>query len=260
MRSTETAISKLFLPIAMITALALAGCWTKKANEIMTPDPVKPSGFVKGPGEMQDTHGLAYQRAWARPGVWFDQYQTIQVAPVDVTHLLALKGWAEASLKADDVKVEAEKLAAAMKQKFEKALSEQPNARLKVVQEPGADTVVLQMAIVELVPSKVWLGSVGLASWALGPVGIATGTVAATANQASMAFEGRVRDGTTQSIWGMFADNENAKTRPLNVKAVTWYGHADEIMDAWAKEFAAIANGPPEVKVKDDSFFTLKPW
>jgi hypothetical protein len=75
-----------------------------------------------------------------------------------------------------------------------------------------------------------------------------------------MALEGRLRDAPTGRVWARFADNQAARTRPLNVEAVTWYGHAHQIIDAWAVQFAAIANGPPDVEVFDDSFFTLAPW
>ncbi len=246
--------------LALCALLFLPGCWTKTANEIMTPDPAPASGFISTPGVMKDTHGLAFSRAWSRPGVWFSDYQTIQIAPVDVTHLIEMSDWQKASLQRSDIEPEAQKLGVEMQKKFEDALRKVPDARLRVVDQPGDDTVVVELAIVHLVPSKAWLGTVGLAAWAMGPVGVIPGAAAATANQASLAFEGRVRDASNQSIWGLMADNENAKTRPLNLEAVTWYGHAHEIIDVWAQQFAQIANGPPEVQVEDDQFFTLKPW
>ncbi len=129
-----------------------------------------------------------------------------------------------------------------------------------MVEQPTQGTTILEMAITQVVPGNVWLGAVGLASNAFGPVGIATGAIAATGNPASMAIEGRMRDSSNQSIWAVFSDNEPAKTSVVDLRAVTWYGHTGGIMDDWASQFAQIANGPREVTVMDASFFTLKPW
>lgn len=246
--------------LALVVAFLGLGCWTKKANEMMAPDPVKDTGFVSGTAQMQDTGGLAFQRSWRKPGVWFSEYQSIFVAPVNVDYLVNLEGWSKLNLKADDIRVEAEKIAADMQAKFAAALRNYPEASIQVVDEPGPNTTILELAIVEIVPSKVWLGSVGLASIALGPLGVATGAAAATMNDASMAFEGRARDASTQEVWGMIADNERAKTRPINVEAVTWYGHTGDIIEEWSQQFAEVANGPPGQAVEDTSFFTLSPW
>jgi hypothetical protein len=246
--------------LALLALLLAAGCWTRKADEIMRPDPTPPSGFLEEPDQLEDTGGRAFQRAWVEPGFWFDRYGSILVAPVDVSHLLAMSGWEKAGLHTGGVEQEARELAEEMREKFAQALREQPDARLHVVQQPTEGTAILELAIVQIVPSKEWLALVGLGAWVAGPPGVPMGTAAGVGNRPSLALEGRLRDASTGRVWARFADNQAARTRPLNVEAVTWYGHAHQIIDAWAVQFAAIANGSPEVEVFDDSFFTLAPW
>ncbi len=261
MRRNEQRACAPSVAIALVALVFQNGCWTKTANEVMSPDPTPESGFLVNPEEMRDTGGKAFQRGWRKPGFWFDQYQSVRVAPVNVAHLLEMSGWQEASLQRDDVEVEATKLGVEMQEKFAQALRDYPGGRLQVVDESSsAPDLVLELALVQVVPSKAWLGTVGVAAWALGPLGIPLGVGAATANQASLAFEGRVRDAGSGEVVGKFADNEPAKTRPLNLEAMTWYGHCHEIIDTWAEQFAAVANGPSDVQVEDDSFFSLKPW
>jgi hypothetical protein len=58
----------------------------------------------------------------------------------------------------------------------------------------------------------------------------------------------------------MFADREAAKTRVVDLEAVTWYGQARESMNDWADQLVLLANTPKDVKVEDSSAFTLMPW
>jgi len=133
---------------------------------------------------------------------------------------------------------------------------------------PGLDsggqaskTLILELAVTELVPSKAVLGVLGIAAFAVTPVvGVPVGAAAAMANDGWIAVEGRVRDGATQRVVAMFADREKAKTRILDLQAVTWYGHAYEIIEDWSGQLVQLANTPKDVQVEDSAAFTLMPW
>ncbi len=58
----------------------------------------------------------------------------------------------------------------------------------------------------------------------------------------------------------MFADREVPIARPVDLGALTWYCHSEEIIDIWAKQLMELANTPDDHVVKDSSSFTLKPW
>jgi hypothetical protein len=56
------------------------------------------------------------------------------------------------------------------------------------------------------------------------------------------------------------ADRESEKFSIVNVKDLTWYGHAKSILREWADQFVQMANKPPGKKLKDSPPFDLKPW
>ena len=75
-----------------------------------------------------------------------------------------------------------------------------------------------------------------------------------------MAIEGRLKDGVTGETLFMFADRQEAQMRIIDLKAVSWWGHAKDIIKYWAEECVELAKTPKDYQVKDRSFFTLKPW
>ena len=77
---------------------------------------------------------------------------------------------------------------------------------------------------------------------------------------AGTAIEGRVLDSDTGQVLVMFADREKAKTRILDLQAITWYGHANESIGDWAQQLVQLANTPKDVKVEASSPFRLRPW
>jgi hypothetical protein len=78
--------------------------------------------------------------------------------------------------------------------------------------------------------------------------------------KATVAFEAKIKDGTTNEVLAMAADREQGKSAPVNLRALTWYKEAEGIIDEWAAQFVQIANRRPGEVVKDSSPFTLKPW
>jgi hypothetical protein len=77
---------------------------------------------------------------------------------------------------------------------------------------------------------------------------------------ATVAFEAKINDSKTSTVLAMAADREQGKMAPINLRALTWYGEANVIIDEWAGQFVQIANKRPGEIVKDTSPFTLKPW
>ena len=114
---------------------------------------------------------------------------------------------------------------------------------------PGSRTVILEMALVELVPTKVWLNTV--------TVGLTTGT---PVNRGTVAIEGRIRDGASGKVIATFADREVSKASIVNRADLTWYFHAHRIIDEWAAQLVALVNARESEIVKRSSPFTLKPW
>jgi hypothetical protein len=110
-----------------------------------------------------------------------------------------------------------------------------------------------------LVPSKPLLNAVKIA----GPYG--SGLAAAVLErgaeaQSAVAFEARIKGGTSGETLAMAADKEYAVARPIDLKGFSWYANAKDIVTTWATQFVDIANRRPGGIVKPASTFSLKPW
>ena len=244
------------IALASVLATIATGCAMLKAK------PAPDSGFLEESSRMSDNRARApFHRAWVDPAFSASNYQSILVAPVNTEYVEAQSTWAKANPRnikiKDDLKMIATEFHDIVVDKFRASKQN----RFAIVEQPRGDTMVLELAITQLVPGKAFLGAVGMASWAApAPVGVPVGAITSFADDGWMAIEGRVRDAKTGTVMAMFADREAAKTRVVDLEAVTWYGHARESMNDWADQLVLLANTPKDVKVEDSSAFTLLPW
>ncbi len=202
------------------------------------------------------THSPKYpfQKVWFKDNVDWSRYTEIHIAPVNTNHLLAMDWWKKVERGAW-VEEDVEKLAQYTRNTFQEAFGEDEKRRFTVVEVPGPRTLIGEIALVEVVPSKVTLNLIGYAPF----VGTAAKLLRSTTSKSSVAFEARVRDGDTGEIVALFADREWEKAAPVNVKDLTWYGHAESILWEWAHQFVKVANRKSGEAVKDSEPFTLKP-
>lgn len=235
--------------LALVT-LALAGCATKPAAN---------SGYLADPHKMSEQRArFPFHGVWVKPGVDRAKYDHVLIAPVNTAYLMENTGWKAANPGNAKLEEAADELASYTQVAFANALRAWPNSALLVASRPGPRTLKLELAIVELVPAKAALGALGLAGPAVGPaIGIAS---KAAAGHPSVAIEGRVKDSVTGEVLFMFADREERQWRVIDIKAISWWGHARPIIDDWARQCAELANTPPTHQVDDRGKFTLKPW
>ena len=231
--------------IGLLGLALLAGC---KAA------PIAGAGFVDY-GKMTVPSDLPFHRAWVDPAVDWNRYRRIQIAEINTDHLPRME-WARQTGKVERVREDAQKLAIYAKGTFERAFREDPHHRLEVVDQPDGETIIFELALVEIVPSKVALNTLCYAPF----VGTAARIFRGWKHRSTVAFEARMRDGATGAVIAQFADREAEKAAVINVKDVTWYGHAESIIAEWARQFVRIANRKPGEAVRDSEPFTLKPW
>jgi hypothetical protein len=201
---------------------------------------------------------LPFDKTWIKQGVDWQRYRTIYIAPVNTDHLMRANWWQE-SIRANQMQQDVQNMATFMRTQFITAFQNAPHHRLRVVMSPEKGSLTLEMAITELVPSKVLLNVVKVA----GPYGsgLAAGALERGAEaQSTVAFEARVQDTDTGQTVAMFADRQYATLRPIDLKGFTWYGNAEDIVELWAKQFVDIANRRPGEFIKPASTFSLKPW
>lgn len=235
----------------LTAAMFIAACTTKPA-----PD----SGFLANPELMtQQRERAPFDRAWVKPGFRKSAYTALIISKVSTRYLLENTGWAAANPANDTLNQESDKLARFTGDTFVQAFRNDPKKRFEIVDRPGMGVAVLDLAIVELVPSHAALGALGLvAPFARAPL-VAVGSKVG-GKSTCVAIEGRLRDSDTGEVLMMFADREEPPLRIIDAKAVTWYGSAEDCIKAWANQLVELGNTPPDRKVEDAPNFTLKPW
>ncbi len=221
----------------LLASPALSGCKAKAG-----PD----SGFLGHPERMTEESGYPFHREWFAQGWNAPRYKTIVIAPVNTDYLDDPNGWAKTNLKGHRIDEDTANLAQFTRVTFEKAFREDANHRFEVPSEPRDDSLIFELALVEVIPNKATLGALGLAATVVAPVGVG--------------IEGRIRAARNGEIVAMFADRETGKFGPINLRRATWYGHAHKIIEEWAEQWVAIANLHPGDKVDDTRTWTLSPW
>lgn len=230
-------------------AAGLVGC---KASE------AKGSGFVEKSTMTHDA-SVPFQKSWKKPGFDKSKYNKFYVAPVNTAYMLKMTEWQE-GMRKEEFASDLAKLAAFTQEAIKKAFREDPKQRMQVFDGPttDADALIIEVALIEVVPSKVVLNALGYAPFGIGLTITAVRTVAK--DTSTCAFEARIRDAATGDVVATMADREAQQMALVSARGLTWYSNAETIITQWANQFVAVANRKPGETVKDVDAFTLKPW
>jgi hypothetical protein len=244
MRSRWSLVALLVLWIAGLTA-----CKSK---------PAESAGFVDA-SLMERDPTLPFHLAWRNPDRDLSRYDRIWIAPVDTSHLLKMDLWKEGEAGASgQFKADVKEIALKVRESLIETFRNPPDgirSRFVVVDEPkDPRTIMLELAIIEIVPSKAILEA---GSWAM-PFG--TGIVLSSVNRSTAAMEGRFADARSREVILAFADREGEKLRPVDLAGFTWYTHAKGIMKDWARQLVQVANQKPGETIADTKVYTIKPW
>jgi len=151
---------------------------------------------------------------------------------------------------------EAQEMANYMVERFKAAIVDYPNKPIEVVDTPGPDTFVLELALVEVVPTDAVLNVIGTAA---GFLVRGTGVVRYAAT-GSIAIEGILRDGATNQSLLEFKDREIDKNSAFSLKDFQEYAHIRQSIDDWASQYAELSATPLDHTVDDSAPFTLNPF
>jgi hypothetical protein len=230
-------------------AFTLAGC---KADE------AKSTGFTDKSVMTKDA-SIPFQRSWKKPGFDKSKYTKIYIAPVNTQYMLSQTDWDKGINKAEFEK-DVAKLGVFTQEAIKKAFREDPNHRMQVLDEPthDKDALILEAAIIEVVPSKVALNALGYAPFGIGTTVNAVRMIAK--DTSTCACEMRVSDAGTNETVAMMADREAQQFAVASVRGFTWYSNAETIITQWAGQLVQLMNRKPGENVKDVDAFTLKPW
>lgn len=230
----------------ILPVILLAGCMSKA-------EPAPPAGFVNS-AMMARAADLPFHGVWRKPGLKLDSYHSIWIAPVETRYLLAMDWWQKTG-RGMVIKGDIQKIADFTREALQNAFRSDPRQRFLVLTEPRKQSLILEFAITELVPSKAEFRAAGL----IPPLWLPSMVVGLT-SKSSVAFEARVLDGESQEVLAMFSDHEQAQTSVFNVKGYTWYSYARGILKEWAAQLARAVDKPSGEQVADTSWFTWKAW
>lgn len=219
----------------------------------------KNAGFVDA-NLMKHDANLPFHLSWVKPGLDKTKYTKVYIAPVNTSHMFETTDWQKGERK-DQFVADVATLARFTKSAFEKSFKEDPRKRFTVVESDpkSSDTIVIELALIEVVPSKIVLNALGYTPVFF--IGTAISVTRAIAQDVStVAMEARIKDSGTGDTLIMMADREQEQMAVVSVRGLTWYSHAQSIISQWASQFVALSNAKPGELVKDSDPFTLQPW
>jgi hypothetical protein len=250
-----------------VWAGALAACLAGALGGCTGATEAPRTAFLEGSERMTSNARTPFQRAYWNQAYDPNAYTELYVAPVNTDYLMAQNFWEKANVANVDpaqTKKDVAAVADYTRQSFIRAAKDDPDHRFTVVDKDrvGGKTLILELALVQLVPSKAVLNAIGYVTWV--PTVVALGGSTATGSQDTgkgvVAIEGRVRDGTSGEIVGMFADREHPATAIVDLKALNWWAPAKAIVDDWSRQLIALAKHPSGAVVKQTPQFELMVW
>jgi hypothetical protein len=238
--------------VAVILGLSIivSGCAALKAA------PSKGAGFVPV-AQMAPREDLPFQKVWFKGDVDFKPYKSIYI-PVVHTDFLLQSNWWQQNFRQGRMQEDLATMAHYMQQECKAAFRNDPYHRFQVVDAPQKDSLILELALTELVPSNVALSVLEYA-----PYGGGTAVRVmerATGAESTVAFEAKMKDSASGDTLAMFADRQVKKIRIIDVKAFTWYAHGKDIIKEWAGQFVKVSNQRPGEVIEGSRAFTLMPW
>lgn len=243
----KTLLRRLFIFIAG-TALSCAlvligGCKADPAEE--------PTAFLGKEHPLYRYPTLeCFQKIWYDKNFkGWDKFKKIYFAPVNVDYVTSMNWWNHVNVDFDR-KTSIKNLGDYMRNAFIKAhkANKHPKYALKVVDKPDDETVIVEMAITEVVPTKVWLNAAGYFF------------LYSAIDQGVVAMEAKIKDGATGKVFMKVMDREKGRITLVNVRDLTWYYHAHAIINDWAAQSVEIVNSEENDIIEDSSPFTLLPW
>lgn len=213
---------------------------------------------LNGPKGSNNTRAQFLDEVWVAPSmrgkVPHELFANVYFAPVATNHLQKQGWWAaQSTIKQQQLTTDARKLARHMNQSLASAARNDPGRRLKVVGQPGPDTLTVEMAITELVPAKAyWNAAASAAGFVIPGAGLL-----GAAGSGSVAIEGRLRDGNTGAVLATFRDRMSDKVAMVNIDSYTWYGGSEKNLDEIAVKTARVLNANRGVVVTQSTPVTL---
>ncbi len=240
-----------------IVALVLASL---TSCQMFDAAPAADSGFNRSTAQTK-TRAAFLQQTWVarsyRGKPINDSFSSVYIAPVNTRYMARQSWWQQqtGARKAELAK-DTEDFARRMQKQFKQEIANYPGRKIQLANGPGKGVLVIELALVELVPSNAyWNAGATAAGFVIPGAGLLS-----AAGAGSIAIEGRAKDGANSRTIATFKDRRKDKVAPVNIGSYTWYHGAEGNISDWAAEFAELLNTPPGHVVQRPSPVTLMPW
>ncbi len=237
--------------------LIASGCSTM--YDWLRADPAPETSFLDGTcKQVVQSPEFPFRKMWIDKDADLAKYKKVMIVPVNTKFLMSESAWDKMNAEsvAGDKKGDSTEIADYMRRSFANAVVYDKRHRLALVDAPGPGTLKLELALVQLVPSKAELNYVenivGIVIW---PVAFLT-----VFNSGSTAFEGILRDSQTGKIICTIADREMDEAAIFNIPGFTYYGNARYFIDRWSSQFVDFMNAKDYNKLKTDFPAKLIVW
>lgn len=243
--------------VCAIAALSLAGL---TGCQHFDTAPAANSGFNRSTSHTS-TRAAFLQQTWVasayRGKPIEDSFSSVYIAPVN-TRFMAKQTWwqQQTGARKAELASDTQHFAQRMQKQFKQAIANYPGKNIPLANAPGNGVLVIELALVELVPSNAyWNAGATAAGFVIPGAGMLS-----AAGRGTIAIEGRMRDGATNQIIATFKDRRGDKVAPVNIGSYTWYHGAEGNISDWAAEFAELLNTAPHHVINRPSPVTLMPW
>ena len=235
------------LLLICVLAVAVVFCGCSSMYDLMQADPAPVTKFTPSPEKLETKPAtFPFDRFWYEKDVDWNRYNKIKILPVDTSNLLEDSLWQ--SLNSDYLFADKEvkKIAEYMRKKFIEELKAAKKSGLTVTDTVDNKTLVLQLSLTQLVPTKAALN----ATWTTVGIIVPFASTANILNSGCVAFEGQIKDGGTGKVLAMFTDREKDAGAVINIRDYSYYAGAYGTIDRWAKSFAEMTEAEDANKVE----------
>lgn len=233
--------------------LLCAGCSLKERVS-----PISPR-FLDGVPVESTVDGVPFQHTWLAPRKKKSTtYRSVFVRPVR-TDVLDADEWKRSRGLAVTSKEEFDKSAALLARYFRirllGELKKVPNPRFELVDSPRRDSLIVEVALTELVLSEPIVRGLGLAAPVPG-VDVALSTI----SDPHAAFAARVFDSDGKTLLGTVADRRFPPVRVIDLNKLRATSSAREIISQWARELAESIQTDELTPVERSPWYSLWIW
>ena len=228
--------------------------------------PAEPTDFLQHGKDLKKTQATEspFLLEWSNPDakVWKKaaEKQTIHIAPVSLQKLRPMtRTLSKVEVSEQGRQTKVKKLASYLESELSKAFEKAAESRHEVVKVPDKNSLVLELAIVELNPNPISGGlirkGINILLWP------GAETMMSHKLKGNMAIEGRLRDAGSNKTLYEFADAEqNRSGIILYYHDYTNFSFFRKAVREWAVQIEAVIRSQGKSPVKDSPAATFLLW